>query len=304
MFKINSQNIVTAFHHGKLIVQKNSPAILMGVGIVGVVASTVLACKATLKADQVIAESDYEINKVHLAHETLDSEKYSEEDFKRDLTIVHVKKVVNIAKLYGPAALVGVASIGCLIGSHHILNKRNVGLMAAYALVDESFKTYRKRVVEELGEKKDLAFRHGLKEETITETETSEDGSKKKVKKTVLTTAIDGYPSGYARYFDESSTQWRSDPTHNIFFLKGQQNYFNDLLKIHGHVFLNEVYDALGFPRTSAGAIVGWVYEGDGVGDNYIDFGIFAPENVDAVNGYAKQFILDFNVDGVIYDCI
>jgi hypothetical protein len=115
---------------------------------------------------------------------------------------------------------------------------------------------------------------------------------------------VDNEPSGYARFFDESSVQWRSDYTHNTFFLKTQQNYANDLLKIQGHVFLNEVYDLLGLPRSSAGALVGWVYEGDDIGDNYIDFGIFAPENVDALNGYVPRFLLDFNVDGVIYDAI
>ena len=173
-------------------------------------------------------------------------------------------------------------------------------------LIDTSYKKYRERVIAEFGKEKDLALRHGYKQETITETATDENGKKVKTKKVVRVGEID-IPSDYARYFDESSVQWRRDHTNNLFFLKSQQNYFNDALKIKGHVFLNEVYDALGFPRTSAGALVGWYYEDEGIRDNYIDFGIFDVNNEtrnDFINGYNKSILLDFNVDGIIYDMI
>jgi len=303
MFKLSGNQVVRTFNQGKFLLQKNSPAILMGLGVVGVVASTVLACKATLKLDEVKYVADENIEHVHQGREKYDEEVYSQESYQRDLAVVHVQKVVSIAKLYAPSVLLGAASIGCILGSHYILNKRNVGLMAAYAILNDSFKKYRGRVVDEFGAQKDFAFHNDIKETTVTETVINEDGTKTKTKKTVLLLE-DNQPSGYARFFDESSVQWRKDYTHNLFFLKAQQNYANDLLKMQGHVFLNEVYDMLSLPRSSAGALVGWVYEGDNIGDNYIDFGIYAPENVDAVNGYAKKFLLDFNVDGVIYDAI
>ena len=91
-------------------------------------------------------------------------------------------------------------------------------------------------------------------------------------------------------------------------FLKHQMNHANELLKCRGHVFLNEVYDMIGIPRTKAGQIVGWIYdEKNPVGDNFIDFGIFdetKQKSIDFVNGYERTILLDFNVDGVIYDKI
>lgn len=303
MFKLSGNQLVRTFNQGKFLLQKNSPTILMGLGVVGVVASTVLACKATLKLDEVKYVADENIEHVHQGREKYDEEVYSQESYQRDLAVVHVQKVVSVAKLYAPSVLLGATSISCILGSHYILNKRNAGLMAAYAILNDSFKKYRGRVVDEFGAQKDFAFHNDIKETTVTETVINEDGTKTKTKKTVLLLE-DNQPSGYARFFDESSVEWRKDYTHNLFFLKAQQNYANDLLKMQGHVFLNEVYDMLSLPRSSAGALVGWVYEGDDIGDNYIDFGIYAPENVDAVNGYTKRFLLDFNVDGIIYDAI
>lgn len=114
--------------------------------------------------------------------------------------------------------------------------------------------------------------------------------------------------SQYARIFDDSCIGWTKDPEYNLSFLKVQQNYCNDVLKSKGHLFLNEVYDILGFPRTKAGAVVGWVYdEKNPIGDNFVDFGIFDTNderNSDFINGYRNTAILDFNVDGDILNYI
>lgn len=110
--------------------------------------------------------------------------------------------------------------------------------------------------------------------------------------------------SQYARIFDDSCVAWTKDPEYNMHFLKVQQDYCNDLLKSKGHLFLNEVYDMLGIPRTKAGAVVGWVYdEKNPIGDNFVDFGIFDTNderNFDFINGFKNTAILDFNVDGNI----
>ena len=91
-------------------------------------------------------------------------------------------------------------------------------------------------------------------------------------------------------------------------FLRHQQNYANDILKNRGYLFLNEVYDMLGFPRTKYGQIVGWVYdEKNSNGDNFVDFGIYDKDNPEKrkfVNGYETAIWLDFNVDGNILDLI
>lgn len=288
---------------GVLLGKKHSPEILLAVGVAGVVTSTVMACKATLKAEEVVEEAKHKFETIKTAKETVDPETYSDEDYKKDLTIAYVQTAAQFVKLYGPAVVLGTASIACIVGSHSIMRKRNVALVAAYKAVDKSFKDYRQRVIDEFGEDKDRLFKNGIKQEKTTETVIDENGKKQKVEKVTETVDPNGI-SQYARFFDEACSQWSKTPEYNLTFLKCQQNYANDLLKSRGHVFLNEVYDMIGVPRTQAGAIVGWVL---GQGDDYIDFGIFDGNDEskrDFVNGYERSILLDFNVDGIIYDLI
>lgn len=295
-------NIVKVASRTALVLKKNSPIILTGVGIVGVVTSGVLACKATLKAEEILDEHQEKMETIKKAEET-GSEKYTEEDIKKDKAKVYARTIVNFAKLYGPSIALGAASIGCLIGGQTIMQRRNAALMVSYNLVNDAFSAYRKRVVDDLGEDKDKEYRYGVKKQVVV-SEIEEDGKKKKVKETIDVVESTEH-SMYSKFFDEASSHWQPNPEYNLVFLKAQQNYMNDLLKIRGHVFLNEVYDALDIPRTSAGSVVGWVLSKDG--DNYIDFGIFDKNNCAArkfVNGTERNILLDFNVDGVIYDLI
>jgi len=269
--------------------QKHSPTLLFGAGVVGVVATTVLACRATLKLQAVLEEAQSDLEQI----KEVESDKYSEADRTQDRTVVQIRTALTITKLYGPAVAMGIVSIGCLGGSHHILTKRNAGLMAAYASIEKAFSEYRQRVLDEVGEDKELEFRYGT--EVV-----AEEGAKGKTVKRVSP----GTPSMYARFFDECSRSWSRQAEYNLLFLRCQQNYANDLLLSRGHVFLNEIYDMLGIDRSKAGAVVGWVVSD---GDNFIDFGVFDGNNPmarDFVNGREGSILLDFNVDGVIYDKI
>lgn len=285
-----------------LLLKKYSPEILMVAGVTGIVTSTVLACKATLKAEQVIDAAKERIETIKEVSETNEEDVYSETDHKKDLAIVYTQTGVEFVRLYGPALTLGALSIGCILGSHGIMKKRNLAVAAAYKAVETSFADYRKRVVEEFGEEKDRLLKNGIKKDIMVVEETDEKGKKKST--TIEVDNVDPNDiSQYARFFDEASPQWTKTPEYNLTFLKCQQNYANDLLKSRGHIFLNEVYDMLGIPRSQAGSVVGWVL---GEGDDYVDFGIFDDKmsNRDFVNGYERSILLDFNVDGVIYDLI
>lgn len=279
-----------------LVARKHSPALLFGAGIVGVVATAILASRATLKLDEVLEEAQDELDRVRSASNT----RYSDEERQRDLVVVYVRSGLKVAKLYAPSVLIGVASIAALSGSHVILSRRNVALTAAYAAVDKAFRQYRDRVVKELGLDKDREFRYGVEEREIIE-----EGKNGPVVKTVKWAGVDG-ASMYARFFDEGNANWSPQPGYNMMFLKCQQQYANDLLHRDGYLILNDVYQMLGLKRTSEGAVVGWVLDG-GASDNYVDFGIFDSENQglrDFMNGWSKGILLDFNVDGVMYDKI
>lgn len=107
--------------------------------------------------------------------------------------------------------------------------------------------------------------------------------------------------SEYARFFDDGCVGWTKDPEYNLAFLKAQQKYANNMLQTRGHIFLNEIYDLLGIPRTKAGAIVGWIYGDD---DSHVDFGLYSERNRDFINGFENTVLLDFNVNGNILDLI
>ncbi len=278
-----------------LVLQKNSPSILFGVGVVGVVATAVLASKATLEVEGVLEEHDTNLERIVKA-KTL--KEYSEEAAQRDKILVFAKTTSSLVKLYGPTVISGIITIACLTKSHNILSDRNAGLAAAYAIVDKGFKEYRKRVEKEFGTEKDLEFLHGVEEREYIEE--GKQGHKVVVEKVARR---EGFPSVYAKFFDEVNPSWQRNPDYNYVFIKARQQYANDMLKSRGHVFLNEVYDMLGMERTSAGAVVGWVL---GNGDDYIDFGMYddRPAARDFVNGREPSILLDFNVDGVVYDKI
>lgn len=294
-----------ACHTGLLQLKKHSPKILVVAGVVGTVASTVMACKATLKAQEVIEAHKDNVEKLHEAAENY-PEKYTEKDMQQDLVKVYGQTAIKFGALYGPAILVGAASVTSILVGYNILHKRNVAAIAAYTAAATEFKQYRGRVIERFGKELDRELKYNIRTEQVEERVVDEDGNESIVKTTV-TTANPDY-SEFTKCFDESCAAFEKSPEDNMKFLKCQQNYANDLLKRRGHLFLNEVYDMLGFQRTSAGSVVGWIYDEECPnGDNYVDFGIFNINSEAArnfVNGYERAIWLDFNVDGVIYDKI
>jgi len=280
-------SITQGFFRSVLIVQKHAPAILFGAGVTGVVTSTVLACKATLSLSDILDEMREELDMVIYDAVEPDS---------KDIAYVYAKHVAKITRLYAPSVAIGTASIAALTGSHVVLTRRNAGLTAAYAALAKAYDEYRFRVKSELGEDKETSIYKGV----------SLDKKTKELEEPKSISAVGANAtSPYARFFDEYSINWQKNAELNRLFVQCQQNTANQILITKGHLFLNEVYDMLGIDRTSAGAVVGWVIgNGAHVGDNYVDFGIFTERNAAFVNGWERSVLLDFNVDGVIYDKI
>lgn len=308
--KVNEimSNATRSFNKVGFKLKKHSPEILIAAGVVGTVTSAVMACKATTKLNDILEESKENLEGVHNYVDANGyTEMYSEEDSKKDLAIIYVQSAVKVAKLYAPAVALGALSITAILTSNNILRKRNIALAAAYTAVDKSFKEYRGRVVERFGKELDHELRYNIKAKEVEEVVTNEDGTESVEKKTVNVSELDQY-SDYARFFDESCAGWTKDPEMNLCFLRRQQDYVNEVLKNKGYMFLNDVYEALGIPRTKAGQVVGWIYdEKHPIGDNLIDFGIYdtnKERNRDFVNGYERTILLDFNVDGNILDMI
>lgn len=301
-------NATRAFYKASFKLKKHSPEILVVAGVAGTVASAVMACKATTKVEGILDDAKARIEKVHMVldDESISEDVYSQEDGKKDLAIIYAQTGIQLVKLYGPAIILGAISITGILASNNILRKRNVALAAAYATVDNSFKEYRNRVVERFGKDLDRELKYNIKAKEIEEVSTDENGNEVTVKKTVNVAENPEKHSEYERCFCEGCNGWTKDPEYNLVFLKHQQNYANEILKRKGYLFLNDVYEMLGLPRTKAGQIVGWVYDEENpIGDNYVDFGIYDlyDEKKRAfVNGWERSIWIDFNVDGNILD--
>ena len=281
--------------------KKHSPEILVVAGIAGTVVSAVLACKATTKVAEILDETKGTLDTIHEGMETgaINGQEYTTEDGKKDTVVVYAKTGMKLAKLYGPAIILGTLSITSILASNNILRKRNVALGAAYAAIDKSFKEYRGRVIERFGEQVDTELKYGIKAKKFEEIEVDpETGKEKKVKKTVMV-ADPNLQSDYAVYFDSKSRNYETNPDYNRMFLKAQQAFANDKLQTRGHLFLNEVLDDLDLPRTPAGQIVGWTKDGP---DGYVNFRIVEVERETEDGRHEPALLLDFNVEGNIWE--
>ena len=296
---LKSVNGVTSKAVMKL--KKHSPEILVVAGIAGTVVSAVLACKATTKVAEILDETKGTLDTIHEGMETgaINGQEYTNEDGKKDTVVVYAQTGMKLAKLYGPAIILGTLSVTSILASNNILRKRNVALGAAYAVIDKSFKEYRGRVIERFGEQVDTELKYGIKAKKFEEIEVDpETGKEKKVKKTVMV-ADPNLQSDYAVYFDSKSRNYETNPDYNRMFLKAQQAFANDKLQTRGHLFLNEVLDDLDLPRTPAGQIVGWTKDGP---DGYVNFRIVEVERETEDGRHEPALLLDFNVEGNIWE--
>lgn len=255
-------SITREFHKSILKTKKNSPHIFFGAGIIASVASTVMACRATLELEDVLDEISSEFDGLE-----------SNEEFVK----ARINGALKLVKLYGPTVLMEIVSIGLLSGSHVQMTKRNSALLATLVATHKGIENYREKVVEEVGEEKEELIR---------------------------TNGLSGGSdwNAFTRFFNEDSINYHHDSEINREFLHFIQERANMKLRSHGVVYLNEVYEMLGFKPTKMGRHYGWIYGGDGI--NEIDFGLFDIDNARFINGLEQTVVLTFNVDGVVSEYI
>lgn len=280
--------------------KERAPEILEVAGTVGVIASCVLACKATTKIGQITEEHKTVMEAINTQEI---GEEYTEDDKKKDTVITYTHTVLKLTKTYAPAVILGVLSLGCLHGSNMILRERNAALASAFIAVDRAFKEYRGRVAERFGDDVEKQIRLNLKEQKIEKTETDENGKEKKVKEKELIS--DGVESGYMKYFAAGNPNWGGgDKSHVEGFLMAQQNWANHILRVKGHITLNEVYDLCGFEETQDGMVVGWIYDPSNGDDNFVELDVTRCYIPNEYGEFEKAYAVDFNVDGLIFDKI
>lgn len=283
-------------------IKKHSPLILTITGVVGLTTAGVIACVQSTKIDQVIERHKNRLEDLHDCKEEV-IEECGAPAYRASLVRAYGKTVLDFTKLYGVPLALAAGSITAILCGHNIISKRHAALSAAYNTLNSAFNTYRERVRDDVGQEKELEYYTGHRK-----AETNEDGEianiikefEDKNKNENLNL------SPYARFFDETSSCWKNDALLNKNWVVSMQNWANNLLKTRGHVFLNEVYEALGFEHTPIGALVGWVLTDDGSTSGYIDFGLYSdPDGYrNFINERDKNILLDFNVDGPIYNLL
>lgn len=311
---MNLTIVKTGMKRMGLIVYKHMPQILFGAGVLTGAGALIETARGTTKVDDIFSRKETRLAKIDTL--TID-DTYTEDDKQKDILKTKAIMCVDLAKAYAPAAVLYAASVTCFLGGHHILAQRYAATAAALTATTKAFNGYRGNVKDELGDEADWRFLHGIKAEELDKvTITDENGNKKEVTVVNRNCSNPNDYSMYAKVFAKGNDYWQNEQSYNFFFLKKVQNQMNDRLLARrnhehgGYLFLNEVYEALGFSSTKAGAVVGWYIpkegaEDDNNGDYYVDFGIFSKNgSVRFINGEEDSIILDFNVRGSIYDLL
>lgn len=280
----------------------HTPEILAVVGVGSVVTAGVLAARATLKLDNLVTE-------LEMAREIIRDQEFDDEkDRAKALFKAQSKFVLGLVKLYGPATALGIAGIAALLGGQGILKKQNIALVGAYSSLDQVYREYRKRVIDEVGEEKEQEIRLNLR--AVDQDESVEGDADDKPAEVLSDQhkVILG-ASEYAAFFDRySSSLYSPHYDNNMSTLRIAQSHLNNRLESQGFLFLNEVWEAIGMPRTEAGQLVGWIYDPKANdGDNFVDLGLDNFENIRNGTIRNKAFtdnaiLIDPNVDGVIVD--
>ncbi len=194
--------------------KKASPTIMIfGAAIVGV-AATVSACKATVKAQDILEDHNEMVKAIHETKEKVDCGEmilkegaaYTENDYKKDLTTAYVQTGLKLAKIYAPAVTMGTVALGCMFGSHHIMTKRNASLTAAYIALDKAFNEYKGRVTDRFGDRVQQELEHNIKVVEVETTRKNADGVEETVKQ--YTDVAMAHTSPYTLIYDETVSSW------------------------------------------------------------------------------------------------
>lgn len=306
---------------GKFKLKKASPTIMIVGAAIGGVTAAVLACKATLKAEEIIAEHNAQVETIHTTKAQVDSgemqlkdgETYTADDMKKDITATYVHTAVWLAKVYAPAVTLGGISLACMFGSHHIMSKRNASLTAAYIAIDKVFNEYKDRVTERFGDRVQHELEHNIKAVEVESKEKKDDGTEEAIREYADVARDVNDP--YSMIFDESCSLWEKDSMMNAMTIRNVESAANRRLRTNGHLFLNEVIDMLdpygkGCHRTAVGQVAGWIYDPkDETKQNCVSLGTdcYVPGNEalnDFINGDERSVMLHFNCDGPIIDKI
>lgn len=297
-------SITTAFYTGVARISKHAPTILSVTASAGVIATGYLAWKAGTRFEDVEGR-DWDRRKECLKN----ADTIPDEDVPKIERKNRILFILDTVHTVAPAAIVGAATIAMIYFSNSISKKRLAAMGAAYATLQTAFDGYKRTMIEALGKEsvdkilKPKLPNVGKSADEILSSDNKSDAAN--VSDAVVNSLKALSP--YARIIaEESSTCWDPNEDYTSQNIAAVQLWANRRLERKGHLFLNEVFDQLGLSRTREGAVVGWLKNGEG--DGYVSFGDFDASIYrvpsDDYTRVDSNFIVDFNVDGAIWDRI
>lgn len=217
---MQKDNVSKFFKDAGMVLTKHTPEILTGIGIAGMVTSTILAVKATPKAMRLIEEKQN----------------------NQEQPLTKSEKFKTCWKCYIPTAVTAASSIACLVGASTVHLKRNTALLTAYKLSETALIEYKDKVVETIGEKKEKAIKDSLAKDRI---------EQNPVTKSEVIVTGGGETLCYDYY---SGRYFKSD----IERIRGAVNDINREIGNSGYASLNDFYSLIGLSDNEVGNIVGW----------------------------------------------
>ena len=268
--------------------KKYAPELLLGGALVSGTACIITASKATLKTKN--SMDAHKERKLEIATKA-DSEIITSEEAKDEMRKEIVKVGLELAKEYAIPFSLYAATIGCVFGSYKVQKSRLQALSTTLAAMSAAYSSLVMRLKN--GAENGLTAEEVLQGKFVCKVE-NEDGTVEDY----TTTVKNPYDNPFRFRFDRYSTVWNPHHCSNETILMSELNWCNNLLQIQGYLFLNDVLDRLGIPRTKAGQILGWRTNGDG--DGYVDFGVVDCATLTGARYDDNAFELNFNVDGDI----
>jgi len=304
---INTNAAKTLAIKGYMKLRKISPELALAGGIACGIGAVVAGCLCAKHVTKAVEDCHKDLDDIQKKVEEAKENNWPvplEKDVKEMNWKAYNRMVWKIARALAPAIGLEIASIALFLLSHGVLKQRYLNTTAAYAALQEAFLGYRGRVAEVIGEDAEKVLLAGGKVEKGIMVE-GEDGTVTKASGNNLVIK-DHKKSPYEFDFNRHTAPltWNPNPDYTEAFLRQTQNFFNDMLQKRGHVFMNEVLDALGMARTPAGAVCGWY---KGAGDDCVDFGYmdsFMRDYQLDSDLCRRNIHLNFNVDGQIWDMI
>jgi len=279
---------------GALIVQKHLPTILTAVGITGWVGTTVVSSSNTLKMPDILAEHKNREEEINAKQEFMTSK-----EFRKAKTQEKLRFCKEVAKNYALPVGMGIASTAAIGFGHASLLDRNAKLLATCASLDKAYKALKAKMQGDIPEE--------VEKEASEEAKEGKEGQERG-----YLWEYDPAARPYAVIFDELNPNWYYNPVRRWQFLQDAERLANEKLQSKGHLFLNEVYEILGYSDSQAGAVVGWFINKEDLlkdprraySDTYVSFGLDTPEAKRFRDGDEVGVLLDFNVQGVIFNML